>query len=63
MSAYSDYECGAMTDEEFSSWGRRENAKEQDFEVWNGMGGKKIIAPAGTFMQIFNDQDTESDLI
>lgn len=29
MSAYSDWKCGAMTDEEFDSWGAEFNAEER----------------------------------
>lgn len=32
MSAYSDWKCGALTDEEYASWGAEFNRRERAYE-------------------------------
>lgn len=32
MSAFSDWKCGAMTDDEFDQWGIRYNAQEKYYD-------------------------------
>lgn len=31
------------------------------FEIWNSIHGERIVAPKGTFMQIYNDDEEEND--
>ena len=33
----------------------------EETETWQGMHGRNITAPKGTFEKIFNDNDTEDD--
>lgn len=33
------------------------------FEIWNSIHGERIVVPKGTFMQIYNDDEEENDVI
>lgn len=63
MSAYSDWKCGALTDEEYKYYNRREcGGDDVPMEVINSSHGGPVLAPKGTFMAIFNDTSEDCDI-
>lgn len=52
------------TDAEREEWEQevKREYRQDEYEVWNGMGGRKTYAPKGTFEKIYNEcKDDEED--